>query len=406
MKVSPALSTCALCLASFAFAPACSDSDADSEQTHAGSKPLYLAMTRIFDDVSTTSYLHVLESVESKTEVDASKAREVVGPAKLYAYGDNYWFAVGGGEEPIITRFELDDKGSLVEGDQISLQPFGVQSLWDTLYFVSPTQAYYPDTDNSQLIRWNPSTMEVDKAIPLPETVREGYLSYYGLTALTRGDKLLFSVGWFDWNENDTILPETGLLEFDTDKDEVTNYQVDKRCGGVTQAVELKSGDSYFVSSAMAAANYRLDRLKIEPCALRVLKGKSSFDADYVTHLADLTGGPLAGEPVLAGDNALLLRVFNEDKAEIKPEAVTWDLTGQAAWTWSRWDLENDNLTPVDDLPEATADTFWFQLDGSVYASDTKADYSETTLVDLTAKGGPKRQLTLPGFVQKIARIR
>jgi hypothetical protein len=403
MNVRQSVSVCSLALA---FVLGCSDSDADNERTHAGSEPLYLAMTRIWDDTSTTSYLHVLEAVTSKTEVDVSNAREVNGPAKLYAYGENYWFAVGSGEEPTITRYELNDAGRLTQGAQISLQPFGVQDLWDAIYFVSPTQAYYPDTDNSQLIRWNPSTMEVDKTIALPETVREGYLSYYGLTATQRGDKLLFSVGWFDWNEKDTILPETGLVEYDTEKDELTNFHVDDRCAGVTQPVELASGDTYFVSSAMAAANHRLGRLETQPCALRVLKGESSFDAEYVTHLADLTGGPLAGEPVFAGDNALLLRVFDEDKAEIKDGAVTWDLTGQTAWTWSRWDLEEDSLTPVDELPEATADTFWFQLDGSVYASDTKEDYSETTLVNLTAKGGPKRELSLPGFVQNIARIR
>ena len=127
---SLSLPTCALCLATFAFTPACSDSDADSEQTHAGSEPLYLAMTRIWDDTTTTSYLHVLDSVTSKTEVDSAKAREINGPAKLYAYGDHYWFAVGGGEDPVITRYELDDAGRLVEGDRITLQDYGVMSLW------------------------------------------------------------------------------------------------------------------------------------------------------------------------------------------------------------------------------------------------------------------------------------
>src|SRR5262245_60229459 len=105
MRIGRSLSTCALTLA---LLPGCSDSDADSEQTHAGSEPLYLAMTRIWDDTSTTSYLHVLDSVTSKAKVDVAKARELNGPSKLYAYGKDYWFAVGGGEEPIITRYELD----------------------------------------------------------------------------------------------------------------------------------------------------------------------------------------------------------------------------------------------------------------------------------------------------------
>ena len=401
-----------LCFTAFALAAACSDTDTTEVQAHAGSDPLYLAVTRVWNESETTSYLHVVPSLAKGTEVDPQQARELVGPAKLFSYGQNYWFAVGGGEEPTITRYTLDKQGKLVEGDAISLQPFGVADLWDTLYFVSDTQAYYPDTTNSQLIRWNPTTMQVDKTIPLPETARKGFLSYYGLTPLVRGDKLLFSVSWFDWIETDSIQPETGLIEFDTEKDEVSQFEVDSRCGGITQAIEMRSGDTYFVSSALAAATYRLERLDTEPCALRVKKGEARFDQDYVTHLRDLTGGALAGEPVRAGDNAMFLRVFDESDLEIEKGALTWNLTSQPAWKWSRWDLENDELAAVDDLPASTADTFWFQIDGHIYASETKYEDDEattvkdTTLIDLTAKGGPKRELTVPGFLQNVARVR
>ncbi|HET8939732.1 MAG TPA: hypothetical protein VFN67_40110 [Polyangiales bacterium] len=401
-----------LCFTAFALATACSDADTTEVKEHAGSDPLYLAVTRIWNDSETTSYLHVVPSLDKGTEVDPKQARELAGPAKLFSYGQDHWFAVGGGEEPTITRYTLDKRGKLVEGDSINLQPFGVQDLWDTLYFVSDTQAYYPDTTNSQLIRWNPTTMQVDKTIALPETARKGFVSYYGLTALERGDKLLFSVSWFDWNETDSIQPETGLVEFDTEKDELSKFEVDSRCGGITQAIELKSGDAYFVSSALAAATYRLERLETEPCALRVKKGQSSFDKDYLTHLRDLTGGALAGEPVLAGDNALFLRVLDESDLEIEKGALTWNLTGKAAWKWSRWDLDADELTAVDDLPASTADTFWFHIDGHVYASETNylddeaTAVKDTTLIDLTAQGGPERELTLPGFLQNIARVR
>ena len=45
------------------------------------------------------------------------------------------WFAVGGGEEPTITRYSLDGE-RLVASDRISLALYGVESLWDTLYVV------------------------------------------------------------------------------------------------------------------------------------------------------------------------------------------------------------------------------------------------------------------------------
>lgn len=387
---------------------ACSDSDAQpvKPERHAGESPLYLAVARVFDDTTTTSYLHVLPSVDRDTEVDVSQARELVGAAKLFAYGKDRWFAVGGGEEPTITRYTLDADGRLQEGDAISLQSYGVASLWDSLYFVSDEKAYYPDTSQSQLIRWNPSTMEVTGTIPLPDTAREGYLSYYSASAIQRGDSLLFSVGWFDWKENDTILPETGLVELDIETDEVTKVDIDTRCGGVTQAVEVASGDAYFVSSALAAADHRLDRLGTEPCALRIEKGEKRFDEGYLQRLAELSGGALAGEPVPVGGDELFVRVLDESKAEIEEGALSFDLTGEAAWTWARWNVKTNDWSSVEGLPASTADTFWFRIDDKVYASQTKTDYSETTLVDLTADGAPERALTVPGFLQNIARVR
>lgn len=40
--------------------------------------------------------------------------------------------------------------------------------------------------------------MEVTGTIPLPDTVRDGFLTYYSLRAVQRDDSLIFSVGWFD----------------------------------------------------------------------------------------------------------------------------------------------------------------------------------------------------------------
>jgi hypothetical protein len=386
-----------------ALALSCNGSG-DAADAHAGSDPLYLAMTRVWDDTSTTSYLHVLPSLEAGTEVDTQQALELSGPAKLFSYG-KLWFAVGQGDRPTITRYSLNEGGRLVKGDSISLQPFGVQDLWDSLYFVSEEKAYYPDTTGSQLIVWNPTTMEVTGTVQLPETVREGYLSYYGITPIRRGNRLIFSVGWFDWLTNDTILPETGLVVLDTETDSVERFDSDERCAGITQAIELPNGDAYFVSSAMAGAAYQLGRLEQGPCALRVRAGEEAFDREYAAALPDLLGEALVGEPAPGPGDTLLLRALDPELVEVSEETHTWDFTGQAKWRWLRWDPTKDEVTRLDELPAATADAFWFRVDGKVLASQTNADYSRTALVDVSG-AEPQDALSLPGFLQSVARIR
>lgn len=181
----------------------------------------YLAATRIWDDSATNSYFQVLPSIDQGTAVDLKKAVEIPGSAKLYASEDIGWFAIGDTESLTISRYTLDDRGALVKGETVSLQPYGVTSLWPTLYFVSPTKAYYPDRAGSQLIILNPTTMEILGDVKLPETVRDGYLSHYGYTTIRRGKNLLFSVGWFDWEKKDAVLGETGLVVLDTETDKV-----------------------------------------------------------------------------------------------------------------------------------------------------------------------------------------
>lgn len=387
-------------------APAPAPEEEGGDPAPPAPEPAYLLGTRVWDDTTTTSYFHVVPSLSEGTAVDVGRALEVPGSAKLYSAFELGWFAVGSGEAPTITRYTLDAQGALVEGASISLLDYGVAGLWDTLYFVSPTKAYYPDRDNGQLIVWNPTEMRVLGSIPLPETRREGYLSLYGYAPIWRGDELLISVGWFDWDVNDDVLPETGLIVLDTTEDRVLRVDVDKRCGGVTWPVVGASGETYLVSSALAGAAHRLGRLSTEPCALRIPADADQIDPDYFVSLNGITPSNLVGEPMPASGGQVLLRAFDDTLAAPEAPGATWDLTGQPAWRWWRWDPAANTAVAVAELAPSTADVLWFQADDRVWGTETTADYSETTLIDLSADGSPRRGLTVPGFLHGITRIR
>jgi hypothetical protein len=366
--------------------------------------PVFLLGTRVWDDAAATSYFHLVDSLDTGTQVDESQAIEVPGAAKLYAIADLGWFAFGDGETPTLTRYTLGENDALVRGAELSLVNYGVASLWDTLYVVSPTKLYYPDRENARLIIINPTEMRLEGSVELPETVRQGYLALYGYKPHFRNGKLLFSVGWFDW-DNDRVLPETGLVVLDTETDSA-RLEVDDRCGGVTTSVEIASGDVYLVSSALAGATHRIGRLATEPCALRIRAGAHEFDPDYLTRLEDVTGARTSGEPIPAGENALFLRTLDESSAMIPSGTASWEITGQSAWRWWRWDVVTGTAEELTELRPSTADVLWFQVGRRVFGTETKADYSETTLIELTAEDGPRRALTAPGFLHGVAQIR
>jgi hypothetical protein len=385
--------------------PECAPTAAGGSEANAPQTPAYVVGSRVFDDTTTMSYFHVTSGLDANIAVDPTRALEVPGSATLYSAFDIGWFAVGSGEEPTITRYELDATGALVAGQSMSFFAQGVADLWDTLYFVSPTKAYYPDRDGGQIIIWNPTTMEVTGSVPLPETLRTGYLPLYGYQPIWRGSELLITVAWFDWDVTDTVLPETGLLVFDTTTDSVVRFDTDQRCGGVTTPVNLPNGDAYLVSSALAGAAHRVGRLETAPCALRIAAGSNQIDAEYSLALETLTGSSLAGEPIPANDG-VFLRAFDDALATVEGPMATWEFTGQSAWRWLRWDPSTNEAVPMVDISPSTADVTWFQVDGRVYGSETTPDYSETTLIDLAADGGPTRSITVPGFVHGVTRVR
>ncbi len=391
---------------SFAFAGCTDDESAGVDWS--GDGPVYVVSSRIFtpDGDNIDSYFHLVSSLDEGTAIDEGQALQIPGSARLFSIPEIGWLAIGDGESPTIQRYALDSSGLVPVGEAISLQPSGVESLWDTMYYVSPNKIYYPDRAGEQLVIIDPEAMAVTGKIPLPTTAREGYLALYGYASVVRGDKLLFSVGWFDWT-NDVVLDETGLVVIDTATDTVERVDVDTRCGGITTPVNLASGDAYFLTSSLGASAHRLERLETPPCALRVLANEDSFDESYALELGDLVDGALAGEPVPAGGNAIFFRVFDEEAAVIEDGAFSWDLTGQSVWSWVRWDVSEDEAVAVDALDPSTADVVWFRTDDRTFGTEAlDAEYSETRLLELTADGGPSPRLVAPGFLQGLARIR
>lgn len=365
----------------------------------------YVVATRVFstDSDSVTTYVQVLGSLDQGTTLDTTKATEFGGPAELFSLDTPRWVAVGEGESALLSRYSLN--GQTIKKEQtLGLSPQGLKSFFSNkLYQVSPTKVYLPDPDNAQLVTLDPTNMRVLGKVALPTTVREGYTPVYSYDSVQRNGKVLFTVAWFDWT-NDKILPETGLVTLDTNTDQPT-VTVDARCGGITNPITLPSGDTYFPSSSLAAAAYQINRLTTEPCVLRIKAGADAFDASYHVKLRELTGGAVAGEPAPTGGAEIFLRVLDTSKATIKPESASYDITGQSAWTWRRWNPTTNALTNVESLQASTANAYWYQVDGRVFYAQPTSDYATTQLIELSAAGGPKNALSGPGLISGIGRI-
>lgn len=367
--------------------------------------PLYVIDSTTFTDTGSTTYFSQTASLGAGTEIDYAKALEVGGSAKLYAPAGVGWFGLGGGEAPTITRYELGPGDTLVAGTSISLQPQGTTFLGDTVVFVSPTKAYYFDSPNLQLVIWNPTAMTVDGTIDLGQVAREGFTAQFDLNPLLRDDgTLLLPISWSNF-EALTAYPATGLAVIDTATDSVRTVTTTDRCHGVRWSAITPDGALYAASAPFYAAQQRVKREGAPPCVLRIQPGADDFDPTFTQVLADLAGGRVAGGIAPGPAGQLFFRAL-DPAVPVGPDADVNAIWSAASWQWWRWDLAANTATEVTTLPLSAAGGLTYRIDDKVFATDSAADWSSTTLIDMTAAGGPAPALTARGYVYGVARLR
>lgn len=390
---------------SLATALAGCGSDPNGETQGSTEGPLNLIHSGVQSTDDRLNYFTLTDDLASAGTIDYGQSLELPGRARLYAAEGIGFFAIGDGEDLTITRYELADDGTLVAGDRFSLQNEGVTRMGaQAVHFVSPTKAYYKDAGQTQIIVWNPSTMEIEQTIPLPgDLVREDHLT--GLSDWAERDgEAYFAVSWYT-PEYDQVHPGTALVRVDTDTDEVTVTE-DERCRGL-KTTGTMDGDLYFFSDVINGFGHAVypDEGGQRDCILRVRPGADAFDPDYAGSLsAALPEGTAAAAMSVTDGGEVWAQAVDLSEAPSSPGSTYSDWYA-AGWTWWHLPLATlDEAVQIDTDPGAYSG-FTLAADGRFFVSDTEADYSATTLVDLAGEE-PSPGVSFPGFTLDVARVR
>lgn len=368
--------------------------------------PLYLIHTAVQDSTGRVNHFNLIESVREPSRLDYTKSLLLPGRARLYTAPGIGFFALGAGEAPEITRYQISPAGTFAKGATMSLQPQGVKNMaWQAVLFVSPTKAYYKDPDEGQIIVWNPTDMSFVKSIPLPDdavTPPDGYLSSFSQWAARPGEAF-FTITSYT-KAYDRVAAGTTLVRIDTITDAVT-VGTDARCRGLVKTGE-RGGTLYFFSDVINGfghAVYPNDGGQPD-CFLRIEPGQTRFDPTYIGSIAAAYPNQFATVVALTSDGRAWVQSIDDAEAPKAPGTtyLQWYAKG---WKWSSVNL----LAPtqaqfVPGEPGAYAGTA-FAMGGDVFISQTKADYSETTMVNLAATP-PAPGLSFAGFTLDIAQVR
>jgi hypothetical protein len=305
-----------------------------------------------------------------------------------------------------VTRYDVDDHGTITPGTVLSFQTLGVTATYSTrsIAFVSDTKAYLLDDSSLQAIVFDPSAMTLGKPIDLSGLGMTGYRTNFSYNIPRRGSQLVVAAYHYDAGYAHG-LPRTDLALLDVDTDAVTLAH-DDRCGLFSTAGALDNGDIYFGEDTYAVALHRIGGDAAAPagCILRLRAGDDVLDPAFQLTVTDVTAGQPGGAAIGAG-SVLWLRAFDESLFPVDETTSGVSVLAAPAWHWWKVDVTATPTASIATLPPGAGEVKWFDVAGHADTGDANMDYTMTAVVDLAA-ADPMRGVVVRGHPSGIVKVR
>jgi hypothetical protein len=365
--------------------------------------PLYVVFSTVDTPDGRAGYVITTPSIEGDVPVDVTEGIEVPGGGQVYAPPGEGYILVGSDEAPTFTRYDLDAAGTLQPGPTVSFANLGVDTVWRHMIFASPTQAYFLDQTQRQLIRFNPASMEIQGALPVSDFACQEVQTEFG-EPIRREDGYYFPRSCWDL---DVTSAGASLVHLDPTTDTVTVTH-DARCMGMQFGFMADSGNAYWFSDHDASMEWSVQgRAAPHDCALRLAPGASTFDTEWELDLTTRAGGASAVASVPAGGSSVWVKVFEPEAVGQPLPLETVDYTLRV-WRWGTLDVESEAPVALDMASDRVV--YYgppLEVDGRHFSPATtfSENGDETALLELSESGVSER-LRVRGELRKVFRLR
>ncbi|WP_438030506.1 hypothetical protein [Sorangium sp. So ce233] len=370
--------------------------------------PMYALTVQVFgpDGGDTQSYILVTDTLDSDQPLSLDDGVEVLGRALGVGPDGGGAVFVASDAAATVTRYDLQQDGSLEEGDTVSFQGKGLAKIGEygsQFHFVSETKAYFFDGPTAQVVVWNPEEMAVTGDIPLDSlVVPDATLTYSSAPPLRLGDDVITFGGWRVGPEVPSL---AAVVVVDSATDEAT-VVTDDRCGYVRDGVEGPDGMIYVATEAYGAAVHRLNPDNAAaPCMLRFDPETRQFDPDFHVEISTLFDGDTAGSLFGGPDGKAFLRVLDESVFEIAADTHPRVLASAAAWRWASVTLGDAPEATVLDAEPSGGSVLSVALGDRTFLLEF-AGQESTTLSELGEEGPLAAALTAPGLAFSAVKLR
>jgi len=366
-------------------------------------KPLYAIESMIFDDTGQTTYIALVDSLETQPTVTLDKAREFAGYAAADASGGK--LIVGDGEKPQLTRFAIGEDGSWTQEQTLSFSNFASASLTASV-FVNPTKAYAP-FDGTNHVVWDPQEFTLVGPMTAPASIpltREGLAVSRGYGHVIVGNYVYQPYYWS--NENYTKYTETSQVAMiDTTKDEVV-AAVDVPCPHLHIASQDEEGNTYFSNGqgSVAAAVLGADHPK--NCLARIKAGETALDTTFTKKFRDLTEGREGNNFIYLRDGIGFFNVYHAERDNVTPSTEPSVIDYSANYHLWTLDLKTMQAKMMEGIDYAGGQYVAFKIDDRTFIAIPAGDYSSTAVYEILPSGVAEKRFDVQAWMFHMFRVR
>lgn len=351
-------------------------------------------------------YLTILDDLSADGEVDLGQVHQFDGDLTYTSTGDGVVFVGQEGLSTIERWVVRDDGQGLKKDAQIDFDFYGVTSTTasgDVIQVLDSETAWYFDTENYQVIVFNPTTMKTQG-----ETIDFGGLKEgdYNLVlgSISRlDDALVISSQYWDADWNALSLTRVAIIEIDSHE---VRYANDTRCGSTRFHATDADGNLYIgphPGEALWGGADLGSEDAPKPCLVRIKSGSSDFDPKYYVNLQEVSGGKVVGGFMQGTDNSAYVYEYVGDLDAITAENYNSHLRGDN-WALAHIELDNEDetYTIVKNYEPSTAYGASFQVRVSgetvTYVISANEGFASGKYYDLSNPTRAVEALSFPGF--------
>jgi hypothetical protein len=344
----------------------------------------YLLMHTVQSPEGRQNYVFVVPDLEVG-DLSKLQGREVSGPSRAFVLDHKVYIADS--ESLSIKRFVVDDDLQLVDDGEMSFLNHGV-TYFDTGWtFIDDEHAYYMNSEQLEVIVWNPKTMTIEGTIDLSQLKVEGFADFYADGGTLIGDKL-YAIYWNNDYEAGQLEPAVTVAVISTTEQKVIGTIRDERCWSAWPGSVLPDGHLYIPGNAATSGmQFSNKPTPLGNCLLRIKLGETEFDGDFVKQMDDLTD-PLVGGATFNYasqlDGAVVWAVERNDFADQEAfnEKAKWHPRLVDVDTWKATEINDEDISATGWFGET------FVIDGHAYFTiGTNGGSGTTTGGALAPKG-------------------